>query len=210
MGNSVPLCISLSEAPEMRESQIRRQTRPSTTDPVEDNIEELVHLSQRGRLAMSFSDRLADRLTAFSGSMVFVALHALWFGVWIITNLGLFGLPKFDPFPFGLLTMIVSLEAIFLSTFVLISQNRQALQADRRQKVNMEVDVLAEQEITQLIKMMADIHHHLGLHGDDDEEVHSLERPTHLEDLADRIDEAEARLTTRNGSSPRGAADTKG
>ena len=75
----------------------------------------------RARRQASPSLRLADLITAFSGSMRFVALHVAWFAVWI--GLNLVG-PRFDPFPFGLLTMIVSLEAIFLSTFVLISQNR--------------------------------------------------------------------------------------
>ena len=72
---------------------------------------------RREKLAL----RLADSITTFAGSMGFVGLHLLWFGAWIVINL--LG-PRFDPFPFGLLTMIVSLEAIFLSTFVLISQNR--------------------------------------------------------------------------------------
>ncbi len=73
------------------------------------------------RRAASASLRLADSITAFSGSMRFVALHVIWFGAWILLNLTVL---HFDPFPFGLLTMVVSLEAIFLSTFVLISQNR--------------------------------------------------------------------------------------
>jgi uncharacterized membrane protein len=73
------------------------------------------------RRAASATLRLADTITAFSGSMRFVALHVIWFGAWILLNLTVV---HFDPFPFGLLTMVVSLEAIFLSTFVLISQNR--------------------------------------------------------------------------------------
>ena len=77
-------------------------------------------VEHRRRRRASSSLRLADAITAFSGSMRFVALHVVWFGAWILLNL----LLPFDPFPFGLLTMLVSLEAIFLSTFVLISQNR--------------------------------------------------------------------------------------
>jgi uncharacterized membrane protein len=75
----------------------------------------------RARRRASATLRLADAITAFSGSMRFVALHVIWFGAWILLNLSVL---RFDPFPFGLLTMLVSLEAIFLSTFVLISQNR--------------------------------------------------------------------------------------
>ena len=77
--------------------------------------------AHRARRRESFGLRVADGITAFSGSMRFVAIHVAWFGAWVILNLAGLG---FDPFPFGLLTMIVSLEAIFLSCFVLISQNR--------------------------------------------------------------------------------------
>jgi len=85
--------------------------------------------AEQARLDASRALRLADRITAFAGSMEFVALHLAWFTIWIVLNL--FG-PAFDPFPFGFLTMIVSLEAIFLATFVLISQNRVE---DRQQAV---------------------------------------------------------------------------
>jgi uncharacterized membrane protein len=80
--------------------------------------------------AEHLQNRIADRITEFAGSMRFVYLHLMWFGVWIALNVGLIG-KGFDPFPFGLLTMIVSLEAIFLSTFVMISQNR----ADQKREV---------------------------------------------------------------------------
>lgn len=77
----------------------------------------------------SAEGHLAERITSFSGSMLFVYLHLFWFGFWILANLGWLSpiIPPFDPFPYGLLTMIVSLEAIFLSTFIMVAQNRQAL-----------------------------------------------------------------------------------
>lgn len=77
----------------------------------------------------SAESRLAQIITTFSGSMMFAYLHAVWFGLWILINQGLLKpfIPVFDPFPYGLLTMIVSLEAIFLSTFIMVAQNRQAL-----------------------------------------------------------------------------------
>jgi uncharacterized membrane protein len=90
-------------------------------------------------------DRVADRITTFAGSMNFVYIHAAWFAVWIAANVGLFGAALvFDAFPFGLLTMIVSLEAIFLSTFVMISQNRQAERADIRSDLDFENNVRSE------------------------------------------------------------------
>jgi uncharacterized membrane protein len=103
----------------------------------------------------SWSLRLADTITAISGSMVFVAVHVAWFATWIAVNL--IG-PRFDPFPFGLLTMIVSLEAIFLSTFVLISQNRveerQQAVADHHYR---ETDLL-ERLLRENTKLTEDVH----------------------------------------------------
>jgi uncharacterized membrane protein len=90
-------------------------------------------------------DRIADALTAFSGSISFVYVHIGWFVLWLLINLGLFGAAReFDPFPFGLLTLIVSLEAIFLSTFLLISQNRQTARADVRSELDYETNVRSE------------------------------------------------------------------
>ncbi len=168
-----------------------------------------MQLSQRDRLAMSRADRVADTITAFSGSMLFVLLHAVWFGVWIAVNLRITPLPAFDPFPFGLLTMVVSLEAIFLSTFVLLSQNRQALQADRRAKINMQVDILAEQESTKIMTMLAELQEHLGMHPSGDPELAALSRPTRIARLADAIDEAERRLDPDGAKGPDSAADTE-
>jgi uncharacterized membrane protein len=90
-------------------------------------------------------DRAADAITDFSGSMRFVYIHSVWFSIWILLNVGLFsGALEFDKYPFGLLTMIVSLEAIFLSTFVMITQNRQASRADIRSQLDFETNLRAE------------------------------------------------------------------
>jgi uncharacterized membrane protein len=98
------------------------------------------------RAVRKAQDQAADRVTGFAGSMAFVYIHALWFGAWVLINLGLHvaGLPKFDPYPFGLLTMIVSLEAIFLATLVMISQNRQAHRSDVRSEIDFENNLRAE------------------------------------------------------------------
>lgn len=99
---------------------------------------------------MSPLERLTDWIAWFSGSLQFLALTAVWFAVWIAVNTLPLGLPVFDPFPFGLLTMIVSLEAIFLSCFVLISQNRQAEKDHLRSDVEYDVNIKAEMEIAHL------------------------------------------------------------
>jgi uncharacterized membrane protein len=100
---------------------------------------ELIEL-QRDRRRVQ--DRAADRITAFSGSMPFVYVHVAWFAVWIVWNAAV---PHaFDPYPFGLLTLIVSLEAIFLSTFVMLSQNRESARSDIRSQIDFETNVLSE------------------------------------------------------------------
>jgi uncharacterized membrane protein len=90
-------------------------------------------------------DRVADQITTFAGSLTFVYIHTAWFAVWILVNAGLLGAGlTFDKFPYGLLTMIVSLEAIFLATFVMVSQNRQALRADIRADLDFENNLRSE------------------------------------------------------------------
>jgi len=98
-------------------------------------------LATLGRLRQRREERIADQITMFSGSMLFVYLHVAWFTVWIVLNVTIM---RFDPFPFGLLTLIVSLEAIFLSTFVLLSQNREAARQDLRSEIDFETNVLSE------------------------------------------------------------------
>jgi len=107
-----------------------------------------VHVKNESHVVRSLAkaqDRAADRVTAFAGSLRFVYLHSVWFGIWIALNIGLLSSAVvFDEFPFGLLTMIVSLEAIFLSTFVMVSQNRQAARADVRSQLDFENNLRAE------------------------------------------------------------------
>jgi len=99
---------------------------------------------------LSTLQKIADWIAWFSGSMPFLLINAIWFGAWIIVNTFRLGIPAFDPYPFGLLTMIVSLEAIFLSCFVLISQNRQAEKDHVRSDVEYEVNIKAELEVAHL------------------------------------------------------------
>ncbi len=124
------------------------------------------HLTQTIKLR-SWEDRAAGVITDFAGSMKFVYLHTLWFALWVIANIGLLtamglGLTSFDPFPFGLLTLIVSLEAIFLSTFVMIAQNRLAAVADARAQADYEVNLRAEAEVAKLLHLVqALVEHHV-------------------------------------------------
>lgn len=113
------------------------------------------------------SDRWPDFLTTRFGTIWFFNVNALFFVGWIVVNLGLIpGIPPFDAYPFGMLTMVVSLEAIFLSIIVLISQNRAARIADLREEVDFQVNVQAEREITEIIRMLDGIQHNLGIEHD--------------------------------------------
>ncbi len=111
------------------------------------------NLNEEFKKLQTFQDKVADKITAFAGSMKFVYLHALVFTIWILYNF-IAKESGFDPFPFGLLTLIVSLEAIFLSTLVMLSQNRQNKQADLRAELDYEVNVKAEKEIEEIKELL--------------------------------------------------------
>jgi len=130
---------------------------------IDRNITTMVELRRQEQQNKTIQDKAADILTAFSGNMVFVYLHVVWFAFWIVANLGWLPIKPFDPFPFGLLTLVVSLEAIFLSTFVLISQNRAGEVADKRADLDLQIDLLAEHKITHLVGIVALIADHLGI-----------------------------------------------
>jgi uncharacterized membrane protein len=175
---------------------------------VTETIEEIVRLENKDHEHMGFSDELASWITAFSGSMHFVWLHVAWFTLWMAINIAYLIFQPFDPYPFGLLTMIVSLEAIFLSTFVLITQNKQALAADRRAKVDLQVNLIAEREVTKLLELVNHVHEHLGTSPVHDHEVEEMQKPTHVEKLAEAIDEAERQIDPKAARGPKSAADT--
>jgi uncharacterized membrane protein len=160
----------------MKEAQLARCRNPALADVVERNIATILEIRQDFERGKSLQDRVADVLTAFSGSMVFVYLHAVWFVVWIALNRGWFGIKPFDPFPFGLLTMIVSLEAIFLSTFVLVSQNRMSLLADKRADLDLQINLLAEHEITRILTLVDAMAKKMGLEERCDPDVEELKR----------------------------------
>ncbi len=144
---------------------------------VQRNIQTLAEVRRQMEKRRGIQDRIADLITNFSGSTVFLYLHVAWFGAWVIVNMGYleqFGVVPFDPYPFGLLTMIVSLEAIFLSTFVLISQQRLSEIQDDRADLDLQIDLLAEYEITKILTIVDAIAHKLGLHAGKDSELKEL------------------------------------
>ena len=127
----------------------------SPAEPAERNISTVAEIEREALHERSTADRIADAITRVTGSAPFAIFHLLWFAGWAVVNVGMVGgVEPFDPFPFPFLTLLVSLEAIFLSMFVLMSQNRMSRQADKRAHLDLQIDLLAEQELTTILRML--------------------------------------------------------
>jgi len=160
----------------------------ATTESAQQNIETIAKLEHAEIEHRSPGERISDVFTRFMGSMTFVVLHLVWLAVWFLWNLGAFGLEPFDPFPFGILTLIVSTEGVILAIFVLISQNRMSRLSNQRAHLNLQISLLAEQETTKILQRLRTIADHLEIHGTEgDKEIESLSQSTHLEVLAEEL-----------------------
>jgi len=139
-------------------------------------------------------ERFVDRLNELASSTGFLVVHAIWFAVWIVWNSGLFHLHAFDPFPFGLMTLIVSLEAIFLSIFVLMAQQRESAIAELREELGLQVNLRVEQEVTKTLQLVAGLYTRLGHRVSDDPELHHMLQPLDVRaierDLLEQIESA--------------------
>jgi uncharacterized membrane protein len=159
---------------------------------MERNITALVRRRREADAARGAQDRFADRVTRFTGSMRSVLLHVAVFGSWAVVNTGLVGLEPFDPSYVGLATL-ASVEAIFLSTFVLISQNRMQAQADERADLDLQVSLLAEHEITRLVGLVTAVADRLGIEEAADPELAELARDVAPERVLDEIARSDGR-----------------
>ena len=130
---------------------------------VQRNIRALVERRRAAERRKSRQQRVSDAVTRWCGSMRFVYLHALVFGGWIAWNVRASPLPKFDPYPFVMLAMFASVEAIFLSTFVLITQNRMSQLSAAQSELDLQINLLAEHEVTRLISLTERIARQLGV-----------------------------------------------
>ena len=170
------------------------EDNPALSNVIERNIRTIIHLRLQAASERGLQDRIADVITSFSGRMIFVYVHVLWFTAWILLNTGRLGVQPFDPFPYGLLTMIVSLEAIFLSTFVLISQNRLSQEAEHRADLDMQIGLLTEHELTRVLQMLDAIQGKLGIENNEDSELADLEMETRPEDVLAEIARLQQRI----------------
>lgn len=155
------------------------------------NIEALQKRRRQAEASASLQESLARSITTFIGSMRFVYLHAALYGFWILANLGLVpGVAPWDP-TFVVLAMVASVEAIFLSTFILITQNRMAAAADRRAELDVQVSLLAEQEITKLVQMVSEIAARMGVGDPAQPEIEEMKRGVAPEAVLDAIEATE-------------------
>ena len=122
-------------------------------------------------------ERFVDRLNYITSSPPFLVVHAIWFGLWILWNTGVLGQRTFDPFPFGLLTMVVSLEAIVLSIFVLMTQNRESAIAELREEMTLEVDMRMEEEVTKTLQLVVGLYGRLGFSVGNDDDLREMLEP---------------------------------
>lgn len=142
-------------------------------NPAEKNIQAIVDIERKALAAARWSDRVSDAISGFAGSLWFVLCHVVLFTGWAAWNGLASPALRFDPYPYGLLTFIVSLEGVLIATFVLIKQNRMAAQSDQRDHLNLQVDLLAEQEMTVMLRLLRRISERLGVQADETEEGHT-------------------------------------
>jgi uncharacterized membrane protein len=167
---------------------------------VERNIRALLEQRQEQQGSRSRQERIADAVTRFTGSMRFVYIHLAVFGTWIVINLGwLPGVPRFDP-SFVVLAMVASVEAIFLSTFVLISQNRMSALADKRADLDLQVSLLAEHEITRLITLVSAMAERMGIDQARDPELSELSRDVRPEKVMETMEAHERDVAAKSST----------
>jgi uncharacterized membrane protein len=174
------------------EKEGHEKDNPALSKVIERNIRTIIHLRTQAAIKRNRQDRIADSITSFSGRMIFVYVHIVWFSLWILLNTGKFGVPVFDPFPYGLLTMLVSLEAIFLTTFVLISQNRQGDETERRADLGLQIGLLTEHELTRVLQMLDAVQDKMGIMDHKNSDLADLEMETKPEDVLAEIHRLQA------------------
>lgn len=158
-------------------------------DTARSNVERVAKLEADALCARSLGARCARGLIRLAGTTAFAVIHLVWFVAWVAVNTGLVpGVRPFDPYPFNFLTLVVSLEAIFLSIWILISQNELERLADRRAHLDLQINMLAEQESTAAIRMLQRISEHLGI-GPDDTVDKALTEETDVERIVTAIDQ---------------------
>jgi uncharacterized membrane protein len=164
---------------------------PTTTEQsvVLRNVEEIARLERESAREASLGARISLAITNVAGTFAAAITHVLVFAAWMCWNTLSPAARQFDPYPFGLLTMIVSMEGVLLAVMVLITQNRMSRQTDRRDHLDLQVNLLAEQEMTMVLRMLSRIHDRLSIRSDDHErdETRRLMEHTNIYELMEEL-----------------------
>jgi uncharacterized membrane protein len=151
----------------VRKTVPHRKPRSDSASPAKKNVRTIADLEHSALHQRTLIARIGDTVSKIAGSGPFILVHLAWFSTWIFLNSSkVGGFEPFDPYPFTFLTFIVSLEAIFLSIFVLISQNRMTHQADRRAHLDLQINLLAEEESTMILRMLRELCQKQGINPD--------------------------------------------
>ena len=165
--------------------------RRAAANPTQYNIDAIVKLEQDALARRSLTERVSDVITKLVGNMGFLLAQFVLISGWSLANLHVIpGLAAFDPFPFAILALVVSSESVFLTIFVLISQSRMARQSERRSHLDLQVGMLAEQELTTILQMLQKLCQHTGVNVDSSKrEVQSFSNTTDVHKLASDLED---------------------
>lgn len=160
-------------------------------NPTQYNIEAIAKLEHDALGRRSASERVSDIITRLVGNMGFLAAQFILISSWALLNLGVIpGFKPFDPFPFGVLALVVAFESVFLTVFVLISQSRMSRQSERRSHLDLQVGMLSEQELTTILQMLQKLCQHMGVNVDSSkQEVQSFSKTTDVHKLASELED---------------------
>jgi uncharacterized membrane protein len=173
-----------------------RDSPPHRKDPVDESIKAVATMERDALENRSRTARISDAITTIAGSDASLLAHVAWFGGWIAVNSRFSPWPPFDPFPYNILTSVVSIEAVFLALFVLASQLRLTREADKRAHLDLQVNLLAEREMTVVLHMLKDLCEHFSLTKTvQSAEFRAVVKETDVAELAERVEQEIAPTT---------------
>lgn len=161
---------------------------PELAAVLEKNIRTIMQVRKRAHQSLGLEQRVAEKIANIAGHIRFLFTHLVLISVYVLINSGIFGIKPFDPYPYGLLVGILTVEVLFLSTFILISQNRQQKEADQRADLDLQMSLLNQYELTRALRMLDAIQDKLGIPNDNDIELRELEEDVSAEDVLIEMD----------------------
>jgi uncharacterized membrane protein len=169
-----------------------RSVMPTDSSPLQQHIDVILKHEAEFLARRTAAERVGDFFGAFVGSLIFIGIHAVWFGTWILINtLGVGGIPRFDPVPFPLLDTLVAIEAIFLASFIVMRQSRLSRRSDERDHLILQVLLLAEKEITAVLQIERQVAAQAGLSAvAEDADITQLSQKTSIDDVAQSLKES--------------------